>query len=197
MWPWRRSERNQSPAVPPSSESGRRLNQQARVVAAAALGEPVEAATRCEHVMFETAHTSLPRIFIFAVTHDQVHVLARRHSRKAHRRWHLGGVRRTESRRPRRAGTRPDSRRARSADPDRDTRRRMRAPWSGVVWRGRAYGRRAICGLAGAGEVLSSRTLRDLSAGSGLVFENCGPQRLKGLAEEMEVFRVSHPGGVA
>ena len=52
-----------------------------------------------------------------------------------------------------------------------------------------------ICALAGAGEVLASRTVRDLSAGSGMVFEDLGPQRLKGLAEDVEVFRVTHPAG--
>ncbi len=42
----------------------------------------------------------------------------------------------------------------------------------------------------GAGEVLTSRTVRDLSVGSGLVFEGLGPRRLKGLPEDTEVFRV-------
>jgi class 3 adenylate cyclase/pimeloyl-ACP methyl ester carboxylesterase len=48
-----------------------------------------------------------------------------------------------------------------------------------------------IGAMAGAGEVLASRMVRDLSAGSGLVFESLGLQRLKGLAEDVEVFRVS------
>jgi class 3 adenylate cyclase len=47
-----------------------------------------------------------------------------------------------------------------------------------------------IGGVAGRGEVLTSRTVRDLSAGSGLVFEGLGSHRLKGLPEDTEVFRV-------
>jgi class 3 adenylate cyclase len=43
--------------------------------------------------------------------------------------------------------------------------------------------------------VLTSRTVRDLSAGSGLHFESLGLRRLKGFAEETEVFRVSTPTG--
>jgi class 3 adenylate cyclase len=53
-----------------------------------------------------------------------------------------------------------------------------------------------IGGMAHADEVLASRTVRDLSAGSGLRFESLGVQRLKGLAEDTEVFRVSKPAGV-
>lgn len=48
-----------------------------------------------------------------------------------------------------------------------------------------------IGALAGPGEVLASRTVRDLSAGSGLVFESIGPQRLKGISEEVDLFRVT------
>jgi class 3 adenylate cyclase/pimeloyl-ACP methyl ester carboxylesterase len=59
--------------------------------------------------------------------------------------------------------------------------------WSGVA----VHTGARIEGLAGAGEVLASRTVRDLSAGSGLTFESLGPQRLKGLPEDIEVFRVS------
>ncbi len=50
-----------------------------------------------------------------------------------------------------------------------------------------------IGALAGAGDVFTSRTVRDLSAGSGLVFENLGPQRLKGLPEDVDVYRVTTP----
>jgi hypothetical protein len=39
----------------------------------------VEAATRCEHANFELACTSLPPIFLFAVTRNQVHVLRELH----------------------------------------------------------------------------------------------------------------------
>ncbi len=48
-----------------------------------------------------------------------------------------------------------------------------------------------IGALADAGEVLASRMVRDLSAGSGLTFESLGPQRLKGLPEEVDVYRVT------
>jgi class 3 adenylate cyclase len=48
-----------------------------------------------------------------------------------------------------------------------------------------------IGAMAGPGEVLTSRTVRDLSAGSGLSFESLGSHRFKGLPEEIEVFRVS------
>lgn len=44
--------------------------------------------------------------------------------------------------------------------------------------------------MAGSGEVLASRTVRDLSAGSGLVFESLGPQQLKGLPEPVDVYRL-------
>jgi hypothetical protein len=37
---------------------------------------------------------------------------------------------------------------------------------------------------------LPSRTVRDVSAGSGLAFESLGPQHLKGVPEDIEVFRV-------
>lgn len=62
----------------------------------------------------------------------------------------------------------------------------------GTEWSGLAVHTGARIGaMAGAGEVLVSRTVRDLSAGSGLRFEALGPQRFKGLADDIEVFRVS------
>ena len=64
--------------------------------------------------------------------------------------------------------------------------------WSGMA----VHVGARIGGMAHADEVLASRTVRDLSAGSGLQFESLGAQRLKGLAEETEVFRVSKPVGV-
>ncbi len=64
---------------------------------------------------------------------------------------------------------------------------RRRAAWSGLA----VHTGARIEALAGAGEVLASRTVRDLSAGSGLTFESLGPQRLKGLPEDIEVYRVS------
>jgi len=64
----------------------------------------------------------------------------------------------------------------------------------GDEWSGMAVHTGARIGaLAGAGEVLASRTVRDLSAGSGLTFESLGPQRLKGLPEEIDVYRVTAP----
>ncbi len=61
----------------------------------------------------------------------------------------------------------------------------------GDEWSGMAVHVGARIGaIAGAGEVLTSRTVRDLSVGSGLVFEGLGPRRLKGLPEDTEVFRV-------
>ncbi|CAM4349558.1 2-hydroxymuconate semialdehyde hydrolase [Mycobacterium basiliense] len=62
----------------------------------------------------------------------------------------------------------------------------------GPEWSGMAVHTGARIGaLAGAGEVFASRTVRDLSVGSGLVFENLGPHRLKGLPEEIDVCRVT------
>jgi class 3 adenylate cyclase/pimeloyl-ACP methyl ester carboxylesterase len=64
----------------------------------------------------------------------------------------------------------------------------------GDEWSGLAVHTGARIGaLAGAGDVLASRTVRDLSAGSGLIFESLGPQRLKGLPEEVDVYRVTAP----
>ncbi len=64
----------------------------------------------------------------------------------------------------------------------------------GDEWSGMAVHIGARIGaLAGAGEVLASRTVRDLSAGSGLIFESLGPQRLKGLREQVDVYRVTTP----
>ncbi len=61
----------------------------------------------------------------------------------------------------------------------------------GDEWSGMAVHVGARIGaMAGVGEVLTSRTVRDLSAGSGLVFEGLGAHRLKGLPEDTEVFRV-------
>jgi class 3 adenylate cyclase len=61
----------------------------------------------------------------------------------------------------------------------------------GDEWSGTAVHVGARIGaMAGPNEVLASRTVRDLSAGSGLRFESLGAQRLKGIPEETEVFRV-------
>ena len=41
--------------------------------------------------------------------------------------------------------------------------------------------------------ILASRTVRDLSAGSGLIFEHLGAQRLKGVPEDIDIFCVAEP----
>lgn len=48
-----------------------------------------------------------------------------------------------------------------------------------------------IAAVAGPGEVLVSRTVKDLVAGSGLEFEDRGEHHLKGLAEPWQVFSTS------
>lgn len=48
-----------------------------------------------------------------------------------------------------------------------------------------------IAALAGAGEILTSRTLKDLTAGSGLVFEDRGMHKLKGVPDEWQVYAVA------
>jgi class 3 adenylate cyclase len=45
-----------------------------------------------------------------------------------------------------------------------------------------------IAALAGAGEVLTSSTVRDLTAGSGIVFEDRGENSLKGVPDPWRVF---------
>ena len=65
----------------------------------------------------------------------------------------------------------------------------------GDEWSGLAVHTGARIGaMAGPGEVLTSRTVRDLSAGSGLHFLSLGARQLKGLPEDIEVFRVRKPG---
>jgi len=46
-----------------------------------------------------------------------------------------------------------------------------------------------VAALAGAGEVLVSRTVTDLVAGSGLTFEDRGEHELKGVPGELETLR--------
>jgi class 3 adenylate cyclase len=48
-----------------------------------------------------------------------------------------------------------------------------------------------VAGLAGPGEVLASSTVRDLVAGSGIVFEERGAHPLKGIPGECRVFSVA------
>jgi class 3 adenylate cyclase len=64
--------------------------------------------------------------------------------------------------------------------------------WSGLT----VHTGARIGAMAGPGEVLTSRTVRDLSAGSDLRFESLGAHRLKGLPEDAEVFRVTQQVGV-
>jgi class 3 adenylate cyclase len=45
-----------------------------------------------------------------------------------------------------------------------------------------------VMSLAGAGEVFVSRTVKDLVAGSGLRFADRGSHRLKGVAEEWQIY---------
>ena len=48
--------------------------------------------------------------------------------------------------------------------------------------------------LAGAGEVLVSRTVTDLVAGSGLEFDDRGTHALKGVPGDWQLYAVSHTG---
>jgi class 3 adenylate cyclase len=50
-----------------------------------------------------------------------------------------------------------------------------------------------IGGLATAGEILVSRTVRDLAAGSGLVFGPRGRRRLRGVPGVWDLYRVDLP----
>jgi class 3 adenylate cyclase len=49
-----------------------------------------------------------------------------------------------------------------------------------------------ISHLAGSEEILVSGTVKDLVAGSGLAFEDMGPRAIKGLTDELRVFRCTH-----
>jgi class 3 adenylate cyclase len=48
-----------------------------------------------------------------------------------------------------------------------------------------------VAALAGPGEVLVSRTVKDLVAGSGLEFVSRGVQELKGIPDRWDVFAVA------
>jgi class 3 adenylate cyclase len=58
-----------------------------------------------------------------------------------------------------------------------------------------------IAALAGGSEVFASRTVRDLSVGSGIEFDSLGRHALKGVAEEWDVYSVAStplsPSGVS
>ena len=45
-----------------------------------------------------------------------------------------------------------------------------------------------IAGLAASGEVLVSRTVKDLVAGSGIRFQERGPYQLQGLKDPMDLY---------
>ena len=47
-----------------------------------------------------------------------------------------------------------------------------------------------VASQANAGEVLVSRTVKDLVAGSGIEFEDRGPHELKGVAGEWQLYSV-------
>lgn len=47
-----------------------------------------------------------------------------------------------------------------------------------------------ICSAAGSREILTSSTVRDLVAGSGLTFADRGVQQLRGVADEWRAFAV-------
>jgi class 3 adenylate cyclase len=64
--------------------------------------------------------------------------------------------------------------------------------WSGLT----VHTGARIGAMAAPGEVLTSRTVRDLSAGSGLRFHSLGAHRLKGMPEDTEVFQVIRPEDV-
>lgn len=62
--------------------------------------------------------------------------------------------------------------------------------WSGEKLTGIAVHTGArVAGLAGAGEVLVSRTVKDLVAGSGLTFADRGTHELKGIRESWQLYR--------
>ncbi len=48
-----------------------------------------------------------------------------------------------------------------------------------------------VMGLAGPDEVLASRTVRDLAAGSGIVFTERGAQVLRGIPGEWDLYTVT------
>jgi class 3 adenylate cyclase len=53
-----------------------------------------------------------------------------------------------------------------------------------------------IAAAAGPGEVLVSSTVKDLTAGSGLVFEDAGEHELKGIPGAWHIFRVASPAAI-
>jgi class 3 adenylate cyclase len=52
-----------------------------------------------------------------------------------------------------------------------------------------------LLAIAGSGDVVASRTVKDLTAGSGLLYEDRGTHRLKGVDDEWTVFAVAPTTG--
>ncbi len=48
-----------------------------------------------------------------------------------------------------------------------------------------------IGAMAGPSEVLASQTVKDLTAGSGLVFEDAGEHELKGVPDRWRLYKVT------
>ena len=48
-----------------------------------------------------------------------------------------------------------------------------------------------IATIAGPGDVLVSRTVKDLTAGSGFLFDDRGEHELKGIPERWQLYRVA------
>ena len=47
-----------------------------------------------------------------------------------------------------------------------------------------------VSGMAAGGDILVSRTVKDLAAGSGIEFEDIGTHSLKGIPDEHQIFKV-------
>src|SRR5262245_12564414 len=75
----------------------------------------------------------------------------------------------------------------------RSVRAYIRARWNGLnrIFRGSPFTLRRIMGEAAAGEVVVSRTVKDLVAGSGIEVDDAGEHFLKGIEQKWQLFRVS------
>lgn len=51
---------------------------------------------------------------------------------------------------------------------------------------------RRICDIASDGELLTSRTVKDLVTGSGITFADRGPHALKGVPDEWQLYAVQN-----
>jgi class 3 adenylate cyclase len=52
-----------------------------------------------------------------------------------------------------------------------------------------------VLGQAGAGEIVCSRTVKDLVAGAGFAFDDRGAHRLKGIPDSWQLYAVELAGG--